>query len=68
MVEPEPENPLSNDMYTALDIVGRTQLAHLSGYREKIRLHVGVAMGHIVENVRIGAMKHYIHDYIAERL
>ena len=38
MVDPQPETPLSDDMYTALDIVGQTQLAHVGGYREvKIR-------------------------------
>ena len=62
MAEPQPETPLSNDMYTALDIVGQTQLTHIGGYRDKLRL--GVAMGHGGENVRIGAMKHYV----AERL
>ena len=62
MAEPQPETPLSNNMYTALDIVGQTQLTHIGGYRDKLRL--GVAMGHGGENVRIGAMKHYV----AERL
>ena len=49
-------------MFTALDIVGQTQLAHVGGYRDKSRL--GVAMRNIGENVMIGAMKHYV----AERL
>ena len=62
MAEPQSETPLSNNMYTALDIVGQTQLTHIGGYRDKLRL--GVAMGHGGENVRIGAMKHYV----AERL
>jgi len=62
MAKPQPETPLSNNMYTALDIVGQTQLTHIGGYRDKLRL--GVAMGHGGENVRIGAMKHYV----AERL
>jgi hypothetical protein len=44
MAEPQPETPLSNNMYTALDIVGQTQLEHVGGYRDKSRL--GVAMGH----------------------
>jgi hypothetical protein len=62
MAEPQPETPISNNIYIALDIVGQTQLAHVGGYRDKLRL--GVAMGHGGENVRIGAMKHYV----AERL
>ena len=62
MAEPQPETPLSNNMYTALDIIGQTQLAHVGGYRDKLGL--GVAMGHGGQNVRIGAMKHYV----AERL
>ena len=61
MAEPQPET-LSDNMYTALDIVGQTQLAHVGGYRDKVRL--GVAMGHGGQNVRIGGMKHYV----AERL
>ena len=61
MAEPQPET-LSDNMFTALDIVGQTQLAHVGGYRDKIRL--GVAMGRSGQNVRIGGMKHYV----AERL
>ena len=61
MAEPQPET-LSDNMYTALDIVGQTQLAHVGGYRDKVRL--GVAMGRGGQNVRIGGMKHYV----AERL
>jgi hypothetical protein len=61
MAEPQPET-LSDNMYTALDIVGQSQLAHVGGYRDKIRL--GVAMGRSGQNVRIGGMKHYV----AERL
>ena len=49
MAEPQPETPLSNDMYTALDIVGQTQLAHVGGYRDESRL--GVAMGNIANYV-----------------
>ena len=61
MAEPQPET-LSDNMFTALDIVGQSQLAHVGGYRDKIRL--GVAMGRSGQNVRIGGMKHYV----AERL
>ena len=46
MVDPQPETPLSDDMYTALDIVGQTKLAHVGGYRDKSRL--GVAIGETV--------------------
>ena len=62
MAEPQPETPISNNIYIALDIVGQTQLAHVGGYRDKVRL--GVAMGRGGQNVRIGGMKHYV----AERL
>ena len=66
MAEPQPETPLSNNMYTALDIVGQTQLEHVGGYRDKSRL--GVAMGNSGENVRIGARKHYVVDRLRSRL
>ena len=59
MAEPQPET-LSDNMYTALDIVGQTQLAHVGGYRDKSRL--GVAMGNSGEKVRIGAMTHYVAE------
>ena len=49
MAEPQPETPLSNNMCTALDIVGQTQLAHVGGYRDKSRL--GVAMGNSGEKL-----------------
>ena len=60
MAEPQPETPLSDGMYTALDIVGQTHLAHVGGYRDKSRL--GVAMGNSGEKVRIGAMTHYVAE------
>ena len=60
MAETQPETPISNNIYIALDIVGQTQLAHVGGYRDKLRL--GVAMGHCGHNVRIGAMKHYVAE------
>ena len=66
MAEPQPETPLSDGMYTALDIVGQTQLAHVGGYRDKSRL--GVAMGSSGGNVRIGAMKHYVAERLQSRL
>ena len=66
MAEPQPEIPLSNNMYTALDIVGHTQLAHVGGYRDKSRL--GVAMGNSGEKVRIGAMTHYVAEKLQSRL
>ena len=61
MAEPQPET-LSDNMYTALDIVGQTQLAHVGGYRDKVRL--GVAMGRGGQNVRIGGMKHYVAEIL----
>ena len=66
MAEPQPETPLSNNMYTALDIVGQTQLAHVGGYRDKSRL--GVAMGNSGEKVRIGARSHYAIERLQSRL
>ena len=65
MAEPQPET-LSDNMYTALDIVGQTQLAHAGGYRDKSRL--GVAMGNSGGNVRIGAIKHYVAERLQSRL
>ena len=65
MTEPQPET-LSDNMYTALDIVGQTQLAHAGGYRDKSRL--GVAMGNSGEKVRIGAMTHYVAEKLQSRL
>ena len=53
-------------MYTPLDIVGQTQVAHVRGYRDKSRL--GVAMGNSGENDRIGARKHYVADRLQSRL
>jgi hypothetical protein len=66
MAKPRPETPLSDDMYTALDIFGQTQLTHVGGYRDKLRL--GVAMGNGSENVRIGAMTHYVAERLRSRL
>ena len=66
MAEPQLETPLSNNMYTALDIVGHTQLAHAGGYRDKSRL--GVAMGNSCEKVRIGARSHYAIERLQSRL
>ena len=66
MAEPQPETPLSNNMYTALDIVGHTQLAHAGGYRDKSRL--GVAMGNSGEKVRIEARSHYAIERLQSRL
>ena len=65
MAEPQPET-LSDNMFTALDIVGQTQLAHVGGYRDKVRL--GVAMGRGGQNVRIGGMKHYVAERLQSRL
>jgi hypothetical protein len=58
MAEPQPETPLSNNMYTALDIVGQTQLAHVGGYRDESRL--GVAMG----NSGDGGLDHVGQEHI----
>jgi hypothetical protein len=65
MAEPQPET-LSDNMYTALDIVGQTQLAHAGGYRDKSRL--GVAMGNSGEKVRMGARSHYAIERLQSRL
>jgi hypothetical protein len=66
MAEQQPDTPLSNNMYSALDIVGQTQLVHVGGYRDKSLL--GVAMGNNGGNVRIGAMKHYLAKRLQPRL
>jgi hypothetical protein len=65
MAEPQPET-LSDNLYTALDIVGQTQLAHSGGYRDKSRL--GVAMGNSGEKVRMGARSHYAIERLQSRL
>ena len=66
MAGPQPETPLSNNMYTALDSVGHTQLAHVGGYRDKSRL--GAAMGNSGKKVRIGASSHYAIERLRSRL
>ena len=57
MAEPQPKNLSSDNMFTALDIVGQTQLAHTGGYKDKMRL--GVALGRSGVGVRLAAKQHY---------
>ena len=62
MAEPQPENPSSDNIFTALDLIGQTgtllnNLAHTGGYKDKMRL--GIALGRSGAAVRLAAKQHY---------
>eukprot|EP01052_Picozoa_sp_SAG31_P085559 SAG31_NODE_46070_length_256_cov_0.649682_1_plen_45_part_00 len=42
MAEPQPQNLSSDNGFTAVDIVGQTQLGYTGGYKDKMRQDVVV--------------------------